>query len=62
MKKVIFFVGIILILVGVFPLMKYALDYSELSSYGKGKIWGNILFVAIGILLIFISRRPKKKS
>ena len=60
MRKILLFIGIIVILIGLIPLMSYALDYTELSSYGKGYVWGKIIIVFFGALMIIFSRRLKK--
>jgi multisubunit Na+/H+ antiporter MnhG subunit len=60
MKKVLFIAGIIILALGVIPLMQYALDYNDLSNYGKGYIWGKIFIILLGTFLIFMSRRLKK--
>jgi len=60
MKKVLLIAGIIILVLGIIPLMQYALDYNDLSNYGKGYIWGKLLITLIGTFLIIISRRIKK--
>jgi hypothetical protein len=60
MKKVLLIAGIIILALGTIPLMQYALDYNQLSNYGKGYIWGKLLIIALGIFLIMISRRLKR--
>ena len=60
MKKVLLIAGIIILALGVIPLMQYALDYNDLSNYGKGYVWGKIFIILLGTFLIFMSRRLKK--
>jgi len=59
MKKFLLIIGILIVIFGLFPLMRYALDYTELSNYGKGFIWGKVIIVLVGTILITISRRLK---
>ncbi|MGF1532831.1 MAG: hypothetical protein ACFCUI_03960 [Bernardetiaceae bacterium] len=58
-QKIAFYGGIILCLAALFSLMTYIFDYAILSAYGKGFIWGKLLLLLIGILLIAIYR-PRK--
>lgn len=62
MRKVLLAIGIILCLIGVFPLFQYIFDYTELSDYGKGFVWGKAVILLIGISLIVISRKINKTS
>jgi len=57
MKKVLFYLGILLCILGFFPLLQYALDYNSISDYGKGYVWGKVVILSIGVGTIFISRR-----
>ncbi len=47
-------------LIGIVPLARYILDYSQLTSYGKGFIWGKILIIVVGLFLILVSFKLKK--
>ncbi|MFT6814617.1 MAG: hypothetical protein ACJAZ3_000508 [Sphingobacteriales bacterium] len=60
MKKILLFLGILFCLISLFPFIKYLLDYSELSTYGKGFIWGKALILTIGISLVILSLKIKK--
>ena len=62
MKKVLLYVGVIVCLIGIFPLFQYIFDYAKLSDYGKGFIWGKVVIILIGLSLILISRRKNKTS
>jgi len=62
MKKVLLFVGVVMCLIGIFSSFQYIFDYTELSNYGKGFIWGKVGIVLIGISLIAISRKNNKTS
>lgn len=53
-------IGVLLILVGAGSLARYLLDYSVLSPYGKGYVWGNLLLVVIGLTLIYFYYRVRK--
>jgi multisubunit Na+/H+ antiporter MnhG subunit len=62
MKKVLLFFGVIMCLMGIFPLIQYSLDYTKLSDYGKGFVWGKVVILLVGISLIAISRKKNKTS
>jgi len=62
MKKVLLYAGIVLCLIGIFPLIQYLLDYKQLSDYGKGFIWGKGLIILVGICLIFLSKKKKNPA
>jgi len=57
MKKILLYVGLIVVLIAAIPLLNYALDYNILTDYGKGFIWGKILLLLVGAVLIGISQR-----
>jgi len=54
-KYLVAFFSLILVIIGGFGAFKYALDYQDLSSYGKGFIWGNILLILMGGFLFFFA-------
>jgi hypothetical protein len=60
MKKVLLFVGVILVLLGVFQGGRYIFDYELLSSYGKGYVMGSGLLFLLGVLLIYFGLKKKK--
>lgn len=60
MKKVLLFVGVILVLLGVFQGGRYIFDYELLSSYGKGYVIGSGLLFILGVLLIYFGLKKKK--
>lgn len=60
MKKVLLFVGVILVLLGVFQGGRYIFDYELLSSYGKGYVIGSGLLFLLGVLLIYFGLKKKK--
>jgi len=60
MKKVLLYAGIIVCLVGLIPLVRYVFDYSQLSNYGKGYIWGKLLIIIIGMIMVLVSLRLKR--
>lgn len=62
MKRILLYVGIAFCLFGVFPLLQYIFDYTELSDYGKGYIWGKVFILLIGISLLVISRKLNRNS
>lgn len=62
MKKVLLYVGIIICLLGLVPLVEYLFDYNKLSDYGKGFIWGKGLMILIGICLVVIGRKGKQSG
>lgn len=62
MKTFLIIIGTILSAIGFFQGYQYIMNYSLLSAYGKGFIWGNIILVVIGIGLILIAFRKTKKK
>ena len=60
---VLFTVGILFVLLALLQGWRYVSDYEVLSSYGKGYIWGNVLLLVVGILLILAGiRRHRRKK
>jgi len=59
MKNILLVVGVFLLFVSIYSLTRYFSDYSKLSEYGKGYVWGNFLLLALGILsfLIYLKKR-----
>lgn len=57
MKKILYTLGILLLLAGIIPLFQYLLDYNVLSEYGKGYVWGKIILVLGGLGLVLAARR-----
>ena len=57
MKKILYTLGILLLLAGIIPLFQYLLDYNVLSEYGKGYVWGKIILVLGGLGLVRAARR-----
>jgi len=62
MKKVILIIGIILFIIGMFQGSRYFLDYTELSHYGKGYVWGSAIILLLGLVFIIIGLKKKKIS
>lgn len=61
MKKLLFYLGLGLSIIGAFSFLKYVIDYNSLSDYGRGYVWGKVLIIIIGIVLILLSRKIKPK-
>ena len=62
MKKGSLILGIIFTILGSFQTGKYLFYYTALTDYGKGFVWGSILLIAVGILLIKYGLKRKKSS
>ena len=62
MKKLALIIGIISSLIGFFQVVRYLFDYNVLTQYGKGYVWGSILLLLIGILLIYLGLRKRKTT
>lgn len=62
MKKTAVILGVLAVLLSLFQGGRYIFDYYELSEYGKGFIWGNIILFVAGVLLIITGRRKKKRD
>jgi len=62
MKITLVIIGSFLILLGLFQGGRYIPDYSILTSYGKGYVWGSVIIFLIGVALIFVAFKVSKKS
>lgn len=60
MKYILLGLGLLLILLALVSLGQYVFDYGDLSSYGKGFIWGKVLILSLGIILTYLGIRKKK--
>ena len=62
MRTFLWIISIILVLIGGYQLTKYVKDYSILSQYGKGYIWGSGLLIILGLLIVTFLILKKRKS
>ena len=60
MKRILLIIGIIFLGIGAMQTFKYINDYSILTQYGKGYIWGSIILLFIGLALILFSKLKMK--
>jgi hypothetical protein len=60
MKKWIIATGSLITILGLLQGGKYILHYHTLTAYGKGYVWGSILLIFTGIILIIAGCRKKK--
>lgn len=58
--KTILVIGVITTLIGVYQCGNYMLDYSILSNYGRGYVWGSVLLIVIGAVCIALGLRKNK--
>lgn len=61
MKRILIIVGGVLVFLAVMPIIHYVFDYDGLNDYGSGYIWGNVLLLLLGSLLLFRGIKMKKK-
>jgi len=54
--------GLFLIIFSISSMWEYFWDYSILSDFGKGFIWGNIIVLLLGIGIFFFGILWKKKK
>jgi hypothetical protein len=59
MKTIAKIVGTLLFLVGLLQTFKYVMSYSTLTAYGKGFVWGSVLLILFGGLLLFWGFRKR---
>ena len=59
-KNILFVLGILLVLYSLATVSQYIGDYSILTEYGKGFVFGKIILFAIGIILIAFGVKKKK--
>lgn len=60
MKKVLFVLGVLLVMYALVSGSSYFFNYTNLSLYGQGFVVGKILLLLLGGLLIFVSQRKKR--
>ena len=61
MKIVLIVIGCIIILYSLIGVSQYLADYSILSEYGKGYVWGKIILLFVGVVLFIFGIKKKKK-
>ncbi|NQW29058.1 MAG: hypothetical protein HQ472_00910 [Ignavibacteria bacterium] len=62
MSKLSMIVGVVILLLGLYQGGKYVLDYNSLTSYGQGYVWGSILLIICGAVLIVFGLKKRKSS
>jgi len=62
MKKFSLITGLFLSVVGFFQCYKYLFVYETLTQYGKGYVWGSILLLIMGFLLIYLGAKKRKTA
>ena len=60
-KYILLIAGILLALFSLATVSRYIGDYAVLTEYGRGYVWGKIILLAIGIILIVLGIRKKRK-
>lgn len=60
MKKLFLVAGIITASLGLLQCGKYLWDYHALTQFGKGYVWGSVLLLAIGTILIITGLTKNK--
>lgn len=61
-KYLLLFLGTILSAIALSKLSLYVSDYEQLTSYGKGYIWGNLFILLAGLTLLFLGFRIKQSQ
>jgi len=59
-KYLLLFLGTILSAIALSKLSLYVSDYEQLTSYGKGYIWGNLFILLVGLVLLFFGFKIKR--
>ena len=59
MKTIAKIIGALLLLVGLLQTLKYVMSYSTLTPYGRGFVWGSVLLILFGGLLLFWGFRKR---
>jgi len=63
MKKIaLIIIGAMLSIVGCIQAFRYIFDYNTLAQYGKGYVWGSMILLLIGLVLIYFGVRKKKTN
>jgi len=62
MKYFLIIIGSLFCLASLSRISLYIIDYNQLTNYGKGYIWGNILLLILGALMLFYAYKQKKND
>jgi membrane protein DedA with SNARE-associated domain len=60
MRTFLIILGSFISIASLFALGKYAVDFAELSHYGKGYVIGQAVLLILGVALIYIGAKKKK--
>ncbi|MCL2038878.1 MAG: hypothetical protein FWG85_00435 [Bacteroidetes bacterium] len=61
MKIILIVIGCILVLYYSISVVQYIWDYSILTEYGKGYVWGKLILLFLGIVITIVGVKKKKK-
>ena len=57
MRYILIILGGLLLLYAVLSTLAYALDYGQLSAYGRGHVWGKLILGLIGGAMLYFGLR-----
>lgn len=62
MKYTLLIIGAFLVVAAIVSILQYLPDYSKLSQYGRGYLWGKLLVLSLGMGIIYAGLKIKKAS
>jgi hypothetical protein len=61
-RKIFFFFGLIISLAALYQLFPLLGEYGALADYGKGYVWGNLVILGIGAVIMAFSFKGFKSN
>ena len=62
MKKALFIIGVSLIVITILSMFPFVLNFSSLSNYGKGFIFGKIILIFVGLVLVLFNKKKVRNN
>jgi uncharacterized protein (DUF58 family) len=62
MKYILLVIGAVLVIATLISIIQYLPDYSKLSTYGRGYLWGKLFVLSLGGVIIYAGLKIKKAS
>ncbi len=62
MKYALLIIGAAISITAIAKLATYLQHYANLTAYGQGYVWGNVILLVVGLALLFLGWRIKKRT